>query len=60
MKRLFLVFLSFCCCALAQAQLPLAYDFPEKPQSACYEQDAAKCYRLVENQARYLLSIVKP
>lgn len=60
MKRLFLIFLSFCCYALVQAQPPLAYDFPEKPQSACYEQDAAKCYRLVENQARYLLSIVRP
>lgn len=42
------------------ARSPMTYNFPETPKSECYKADAEKCYKLIENQARYLLTLVKP
>lgn len=60
MKRsyLFTALIFFNLLITVQASLP--YHFPEEPQNNCYKTDAEKCYNLIENQARYLLSLVKP
>lgn len=60
MKRsyLFTALMFFNLFIIVQASLP--NHFPEEPQNNCYKTDAEKCYNLIENQARYLLSLVKP
>lgn len=60
MKRLSLLFLLPFVCVVICGQTHLNYHFPEVPKSSCYAQDAEKCYRLIERQAHYLLSILKP
>ena len=65
MKKRFLYrtlvsFLLCLLCTVNKAQEPQAYNFPEVPRYACYTDDAARCYRLIENQACYLLTLVKP
>lgn len=59
-KHFYLLLLSalhFCLCI--QAQAPLEYSFPESAPKP-YRQDADLCYRLIERQAHYLLTLVKP
>ena len=48
-------------CGPLQAQIwgEVTYDFPQEETSKCYSEDIDKCYMLIENQAHYLLSLVK-
>lgn len=52
------IIISCLICVYSQAQKPLNYHFPEKPVNSCYKDDANKCYKLIENQAHYLLTLV--
>ncbi|WP_299234653.1 hypothetical protein [uncultured Bacteroides sp.] len=57
--RLYIVFL-FCLFFIIDINSKVTYNFPDKVVSNCYEQDVQKCYSLIENQAHYLLTLVKP
>ena len=59
MKQLLFTLLAALTISNTTAQAPLKYDFPAKPDPA-YTADAQRVYHLIENQARYVLSLVHP
>lgn len=59
MKTLSFIAVIFCISLNISASTPLNYSFPENPAGE-YKKDAELCYKLIERQAHYILSITHP
>ena len=60
MIRFIFLFTSLFACLMVNSKSSIHYDFPDKIKSNCYANDLEKCYELIEKQAHYLLTLVKP